>query len=57
MQEWKSMEASSNIGRYPRGYAGCKDDNMVANKLYILRNGRKFRYFNYNEQYEANKNT
>ena len=41
----------SQFGKYPRGYAGTHEALPQANNLYVLGNGRKFRFFNYTDKY------
>lgn len=41
----------TQLGKYPCIFSGTMEKFFVVNKLHILQNGRKFRYFNYNEQY------
>jgi hypothetical protein len=47
----KPFKDPSQYGRYPNNYAGMKIGNLKVNKLHVLKNGRKFRYFHYGEHY------
>lgn len=47
----KPFKDPSQFGSYPYGYGDGLQGDLLVDKLHVLNNGRKFRYFNYNEKY------